>query len=148
MNFKVTILLFQVDLSDVRRFEVLFLNVLGFKIVVKLGVFILEDQLFGRKGSFTGLKSVLLVLLSHLDDGLRVAATAQVEAIPVGGREPITRVEPVALRARIPRHHVIDIDAKDRVDQEVEEEHFDAIHENVVMELQVLRSFKVEPNAN
>ena len=46
MNFQVTILLFQVDLSDVRRFEVLFLNVLGFKIVVKLGVFILEDQLF------------------------------------------------------------------------------------------------------
>ena len=46
-----------------------------------------------------------------------------------------------------PRDYIVDIDAEDGVDEEVKQEHLDAVHEDVVVELQLLRRFKVEPDA-
>lgn len=135
LNLQEPVLSFEVLLRHVGRFKVFWVDILGFEIIVNLHLFVFKNELLRRKCTFSRFERVLLVLLAHLNNTLAVTASAQIEAVPVGRREPVTRVEPVALGACITRHNIVNVDAKEGVDYEVQKKHLDAIHEDVVVVL-------------
>lgn len=107
------ILTLKVELSNVGRLKVITIHILGLEIFIDLILLFLKDELLGRKCASSCLKSVLLVFLAHFDDALAITPTAQVEAVPIGGRQPVTWIKPMALSAGCPRHDVVYVYAKE-----------------------------------
>lgn len=134
MDLQELVLLLKVHLRQVRWLEILGLDVTCLELVVNLLFFLVKKEFLGREGTSARLEGVLLVLLTHLDDALAVATSAQIEAVPVSRCQPVARVEPVTLGAGRTGHYVVDVDTKYGVDDKVKNQHFDAIHENVIVE--------------
>ena len=109
-------LLLKVHLLHAGGFKVLRFDKLRFKLVINFILFLVcVDELLAGKRSLSRLERILLVLLAHFNDTFAVSAPAQVEAIPVGRRQPITRVEPMSLGASCSRHDIIDVDSENRI---------------------------------